>query len=272
MSQATTETSTDISDNSVVPSDSTCICTNDIVSTDNSGVIYWGMIRLPSDSSSNTHSDFALIHYMADGTVIGTPTVITPQPCTICAKKADTLINGKIDTSLVNKLDNIITVNIIAANKLACSSLTVNGSNVLMSKSAFQYSLNYGPLINNISAGISTTIIAESITIPISGIYTLSTSLDVHIDASNGCAVGVSDSIVLSIESISDSSFISNSLKPYTMPNTESSGINYNINATNMSMLTAGSYNVKLIFNNVSGNMAFPGGIYANYYLIGLCN
>ena len=161
----------------------------------------------------------------------------------------------------------LVASQVVSTGAIACESLTVDGSNVLISQTDFLVNLAGGPFTALIPAGISTDLIGN-FTVPVTGLYLLTADAEVGIDAVNGCTVGPADSLSLNVDAD-----LTVALKPYSMPNTASSGLDYQLTGCSVAKLTAATpYQMKLSFLNVSGTMAFPGGLSVAMKLVPLCS
>lgn len=165
-------------------------------------------------------------------------------------------------------ITNGLTTNqVVASGAIACESLTVDGSNVQISQTDFLVNLAGGPFTALIPAGITTDLIG-AFTVPVTGLYLLTADALVGIDAVNGCTVGPADSLSLNVDSD-----LTVALKPYSMPNTASSGLDYQLTGCSVAKLTAATpYQMKISYLNVSNTMAFPGGLSVTMKLVPLCS
>lgn len=156
---------------------------------------------------------------------------------------------------------------VISSGAMACESLTVDGSNVQISQTDFLVNLAGGPFTALIPAGLTTNLIGN-FTVPVTGLYLLTADAEVGIDAVNGCTVGPADSLSLNVDAD-----LTVALKPYSMANTASGGLDYQLTGCSVAKLTAATpYQMKLSFLNVSNTMAFPGGLSVTMKLVPLCS
>lgn len=240
--------------------------------TDNSGVIRWGMATTSVEASGNVGSDFAILNYDNSGTLLASPIIIERATGNV-GIEFNALVNGRLDASSAVVFNTLTASNLVATTNVACEALTVDGSNVVISKTGFAQALTAGPLTDAIAAGSSAVNVGSTFTVPVTGVYVLSGGIGINVDATNGATVGASDAVYLEVLPASGPGGVSVSLKPYTMPNTSSNGLDYGVSGTNLAVLTAGTtYQAKLAYDNVSGTMAFPGGLSASINLLGLCN
>jgi hypothetical protein len=152
--------------------------------------------------------------------------------------------------------NGLVASQVVSTGAMACESLTVDGSNVLLSQPAFlsdiSFNLNlaaFGPIPPAI--GVNPI---GNFTPPLTGLYIISTYVQIDVDATNAVTIGPSDSITVALSG--DSSI---SLKPYSMPNTASNGLDYQLTGCVCALLTGGfNYQVKFSTYNVSGTMAIP--------------
>ena len=148
----------------------------------------------------------------------------------------------------------LVASQVVSTGAMACESLTVDGSNVLLSQPAFLFDLPYNV---NLGGGIGLGVGANPIgnfTPPLTGLYIISTYLQIDVDITNAVTIGPSDSIAIALAG--DSSI---ALKPYSMPNTASNGLDYPLTGSVCALLTGGfNYQVKFTTYHASGTMAIP--------------
>lgn len=214
------------------------------------GAITWSMgLDGTPPSGTNVGNNLAIYSYDNSGAFIG-------APLQIVRSTGGVVMNNGLTASQV-----------ISSGAMACESLTVDGSNVQISQTDFIQNFSAGPITTPIIAGISTDLVG-SFTVPVTGLYLLSADAQIDIDAVNGCTVGPADSLSLNVDGD-----LNVCLKPYSMPNSASSGLDYQLTGCSVAKLIAATpYQMKITYLNVSGTMAFPGGLSVTMKLVPLCS
>lgn len=209
--------------------------------TDNSGTLRWASGVESVEAGGNSGSNYALFSYADDGSYLAEP------------------INVNRATSKVTLAGDLVVAGDI--------------SGYLPSQTAFDQALIVGPLTAAIPAGESSQDVGGEFTVPKTGLYMIYATAGINVDAVNAAVVGASDSVFADIlPVVPGPGGASVNLKPYSMPNTGSSGADYGIGGTAIVLLTAGAmYQAKIFFDNVSGTMAFPGGLSVGINLAALC-
>jgi len=124
------------------------------------------------------------------------------------------------------------------------------------------------------AAGYSTQDVGATFTVTTTGLYLFNATMGFNCDVTTGATVGASDSYNMAIIPASGPAVAlgNASLKPYTMPDTNSGGFDYGLNNMAYAYLTAGvTYKANISVYNVSGTLSCPGGIACGLYLIALC-
>jgi hypothetical protein len=212
-------------------------------------VLQWSMGISGTSGPSNAGNNLTFFSYDNSGAFLAGPMSITRA------------------TGGVNIFNGLTANQVICTGAFSADSVLIDGVNAQKSQTAFAAS---GELVNSTSAiplGIATTVLA-SFTVPVTGLYLLSADAQVAVDAVNGCAVGPADSLSLNVDFD-----MTVALKPYSMPNTGANGLSYQLSGCSVALLTAATpYQLKFQTLNVSGTMAFPGGISAQMKLVALCS
>lgn len=124
------------------------------------------------------------------------------------------------------------------------------------------------------AAGTTITNVGAVITVPRTGLYLASVMAGINVSASVAATFGLADDIGFEMVPASSTGEINPAitLRPYSMPNTASSGVDYGMDTAGVFRMVAGiNYQPKYFLDNVSATMDFPPDSSIRMTLTALC-
>lgn len=124
------------------------------------------------------------------------------------------------------------------------------------------------------AAGTTITNVGAVITVPRTGLYLASCMAGINVSAIAGATFGLADDIGFELLPASATGEVNPAitLRPYTMPNTGASGVDYGMDASAVFRMVAGiNYQPKYFTDNVSTTMAIPADSSIRMTLTALC-
>lgn len=172
------------------------------------------------ENSPTTGSDFAIFRYDNSGNGLA------PEPLTISRTTGVVTAVGLVSSNLSAIIDEVGTVGAVPASTPA------------------------------------TGLFATTFTVTKPGAYLVETGFAINVDGSTSATVGASDFVnvaLMDVTTLPPSRVVSTTLKPFSMPNTASSGLDYGLTATTVALLQPGHvYQFSFWVNNVSGTLSIP--------------
>lgn len=143
-------------------------------------------------------------------------------------------------------------------------------------QTAFLYDSGAIVVPTPIPAGYTATNVGATITVPKTGLYIISGTYGINVDAVNGATFGLTDDIGVSLvptPPVVGVNPVAIDFHPYSMPNTGAGGADYGSQSSLPVLMTAGvPYQPKYWTDNLGGTMAVPaGGLAMELKLVALC-
>lgn len=205
----------------------------------NAGVTRWTVGVDGAEAGANAGSDLVIQSYNDAGVLIDTPMII----------------------------DRSSGITTFGQNVIAPNLQTV--------KTAFLYDSGAVTVTQPIPSGSTETDVGATITVPKTGLYILSGTVGVNVDATNGATFGLADDLGMVLQPtppVVGVNPVALDFRPYSMPNTSSSGVDYGMqNSLVVRMTSNVPYQPKYFTDNVSTTMAAAGGVALQFTLTPLC-